>query len=88
MSIDTGRLAFGLAGRVAHQGCSSFCCTGTGEGIAAELSLASVIAAVATAPVLMNSRRLILDPCDLSSGLFIFASEKTICDAAEMSPGV
>jgi hypothetical protein len=61
MSIETGRLAFGLAGRAAHQGCSSFGCAGSGDGVGAAPAFGAAIAAVTAAPALMNSRRPILD---------------------------
>jgi hypothetical protein len=65
-------LAFGLAGRAAHQGCSTFCCAGTGDGTGAAVAFDAANAAVTAAPALMNSRRASLDSGKGAWDFFIF----------------
>jgi hypothetical protein len=65
-------LAFGLAGRAAHQGCSTFCCAGTGDGTGAAVAFDAANAAVTAAPALMNSRRPSLDSGKGAWDFFIF----------------
>jgi hypothetical protein len=64
-------LAFGLAGRAAHQGCSSFLGAGSGDGAGAAPAFGAAIAAVSAAPALINSRRPILDFRKGASEFFI-----------------
>jgi hypothetical protein len=69
-------LAFGLAGRAAHQGCSTFCCAGKGDGTGAAVAFDAANAAVTAAPPLMNSRRPKLDSGKGDWDFFIFVSWK------------